>query len=102
MVRDEALLTVDQVADFLQVCKETVRRYVRNGDLKCAKLGRQFRFSKEHLEDFILRYADKDLGEEPPETEDEVEEHYEEEDYEEEVQDEAPRAETVLDDHDII
>lgn len=66
----EQLLTVDQLASFLQVCPETVRRYVRNGDIKAVKLGRALRFSKEQIEDFINRFAEKDLGEEPKEEED--------------------------------
>ena len=68
------LLTVDQLANFLQVCPETVRRYVRNGDIKCVKLGRAHRFSKEQIEDFINRFAEKDLGEEPKEEDDDVSE----------------------------
>lgn len=66
------LLTVDQLAGFLQVCPETVRRYVRSGDIKSVKLGRSHRFSKEQIEDFINRFAEKDLGEEPKEEDDNV------------------------------
>lgn len=66
----DKLLTVDQLAAFLQVCPETVRRYVRGGDIKCVKLGRSLRFSREQIEDFINRFADKDLGEEPSEDDD--------------------------------
>ena len=71
----EQLLTVDQLASFLQVCPETVRRYVRNGDIKAVKLGRSHRFSKEQIEDFINRFAEKDLGGEPKEDDD-VDEQY--------------------------
>ena len=68
----QQLLTVDQLANFLQVCPETVRRYVRNGDIKSVKLGRSHRFSKEQIEDFINRFAEKELGEEPKEDDDDV------------------------------
>jgi excisionase family DNA binding protein len=68
----QQLLTVDQLANFLQVCPETVRRYVRNGDIKSVKLGRSHRFSKEQIEDFINRFAEKELGEEPKEEDDDV------------------------------
>ena len=68
----EQLLTVDQLASFLQVCPETVRRYVRSGDIKAVKLGRALRFSREQIEDFINRFAEKDLGEEPKEEDDDV------------------------------
>jgi excisionase family DNA binding protein len=70
----EQLLTVDQLASFLQVCPETVRRYVRSGDIKAVKLGRALRFSREQIEDFINRFAEKDLGEEPKEEDDDVDE----------------------------
>ena len=65
------LLTVPQLAAFLQVGEETVRRYTRSGDLKCSKLGRQLRFSKEQVEEFLYRFADTEL---PPEPEDTTEE----------------------------
>lgn len=68
----QQLLTVDQLANFLQVCPETVRRYIRNGDIKSVKLGRSHRFSKEQIEDFINRFAEKELGEEPKEEDDDV------------------------------
>jgi excisionase family DNA binding protein len=58
----------------LQVCPETVRRYVRSGDIKAVKLGRALRFSREQIEDFINRFAEKDLGEEPKEEDDDVDE----------------------------
>lgn len=65
---DEKLLTVAQLAVFLQVSEESVRRYTRSGDLKCSKLGRQLRFSKAQIEDFLQRFADKELPEEPEDT----------------------------------
>jgi len=64
------LLTVPQLAAFLQVGEETVRRYTRSGELKCSKLGRQLRFSKEQIEEFLYRFADT---EGPPEPEDTTE-----------------------------
>ena len=83
---DNNLMTVEQVAGFLQVCKETVRRYHRNGDLQCIKMGRSLRFTKEHLDEFIINFANKDLGEMPPEIEETVDE---EEEYDEEPQPQA-------------
>lgn len=61
----EPLLTISQVASFLQVAEETVRRYVRSGNLKHIKLGRQIRFKSEHINDFLNSFADVDLGEQP-------------------------------------
>ena len=69
---DEKLLTVAQLAVFLQVSEESVRRYTRSGDLKCSKLGRQLRFNRAQIEEFLQRFANKELPEEPEDTTQEV------------------------------
>lgn len=48
------LLTIDQVCDRLQVSEATVRRLVRDGDLKVVRIGRAIRVRPEDLDDFIL------------------------------------------------
>lgn len=54
MDNDEKLLTTDEVAKHLQVDRESVRRYVRSGELKSVLLGNKFiRVSKEDLDNFI-------------------------------------------------
>ena len=92
---DNNLMTVEQVAGFLQVCKETVRRYHRNGDLQCIKMGRSLRFTKEHLDEFIINFANKDLGEMPPEIEETVDE---EEEYDEEMKERVAKAANLKED----
>lgn len=47
------LMTVDQLAEFLQVSTETIRRYTRSGKLKCVKVGHQMRFTKEQIDAFL-------------------------------------------------
>lgn len=47
------LMTVDQLAEFLQVSTETIRRYTRSGRLKCIKVGHQIRFTKEQIDEFL-------------------------------------------------
>lgn len=46
-------LTVEQVAETLQVHWQTVLNYIKNGKLKAVKLGKGYRISKEALQEFI-------------------------------------------------
>ena len=53
-IQEKRFLTTDEVAKLLQVDPESVRRYVRRGDLKAVKLGGKFiRIEKEDLDKFI-------------------------------------------------
>ncbi len=53
-VANEKLYTTEGVAKILQVDPESVRRYVRSGELKSLKLGNKFiRISKKDLDNFI-------------------------------------------------
>jgi excisionase family DNA binding protein len=47
------MLTVEEVASELRVSKETVRRWVRSGQLPCIKLPRGIRISSEVIKDLI-------------------------------------------------
>ncbi len=53
-IQEKRFLTTDEVAKLLQVDPESVRRYVRRGDLKAVKLGGKFiRIEKVDLNKFI-------------------------------------------------
>jgi excisionase family DNA binding protein len=47
------LLTVDQVAEHLQLHPATIRRYIKEGKLAAAKFGTVWRISQEDLEELI-------------------------------------------------
>lgn len=47
------LLTVEQVANTLQVHWQTVLTYIKSGKLKAVRLGRGYRIDPKDLEDFI-------------------------------------------------
>ena len=47
-IRD--VLTPEQAADYLQVNRETIYRYIREGKLVASKLGRTYRVPKRSLE----------------------------------------------------
>ncbi len=47
-VRD--ILTPEQAADYLQVNRETIYRYIRQGKLAASRLGRSYRIPRRSLE----------------------------------------------------
>lgn len=52
--QNQQFLTTDEVAKLLQIDPESVRRYVRSGQLKAIKLGGKFiRIEKKDLDNFI-------------------------------------------------
>lgn len=49
----ESLLTTEQVAGRLQVHEETVRRYVRSGELPAIRKGRLIRITSKAVDEFL-------------------------------------------------
>jgi excisionase family DNA binding protein len=60
----ERLLTVEEIAARLGLSIETVRRYLRNGELKGSMFGRRggYRVKESDLQDFIQRRAERPEG----------------------------------------
>ncbi|MGB2884973.1 MAG: helix-turn-helix domain-containing protein, partial [Dehalococcoidia bacterium] len=58
---DARMLTVEEVASELRVSKETVRRWVRSGQLPCIKLPRGIRIPSEVIKELnlkeVIRYS---------------------------------------------
>ena len=52
--RSPEIMTPDQVADYLQVDRETVYRYIRSGKLNASRLGRSYRIPRESIELLLL------------------------------------------------
>ncbi len=50
---DDQLLTVEQVAEHLQVHWQTVLNYIKSGKIEAIKLGKGYRIPKECLANFI-------------------------------------------------
>ena len=48
------IMTPDQVADYLQVDRETVYRYIRSGKLDASRLGRSYRIPRRNVELLLL------------------------------------------------
>jgi excisionase family DNA binding protein len=59
---DREILTVEQAADFLQVHKITVYRYIREGMLPAVKLGKMYRLFSRDVEAFLraMRHRPED------------------------------------------
>ncbi len=52
-LKNNEFLTVEQVAELLQVHWQTVLNYIKNGKLKAVKLGKGYRIPKNALQHFI-------------------------------------------------
>ncbi|HUW21114.1 MAG TPA: helix-turn-helix domain-containing protein [Candidatus Bathyarchaeia archaeon] len=52
-MKNNDFLTVEQVADRLQVHWQTVLNYIKSGKLKALKLGKGYRISQKALDKFI-------------------------------------------------
>ena len=44
------ILTPDQAADYLQVNRETIYRYIRDGRLNASRIGRSYRIRKQSID----------------------------------------------------
>lgn len=55
MNNEEEFLTVAQVADKLQVHVETVRIWIRSGELDAIDIGNEYRIETNDLNDFIQK-----------------------------------------------
>lgn len=47
------MYSVKEVAKELKVHENTIRRWIRDGDLKCLKIGKQVRITEEQLKQFL-------------------------------------------------
>jgi excisionase family DNA binding protein len=69
-ITNQSLLTVDDVARYLQLTPETIRSMARHGKLTGVRLGRVWRFDRKILENDMLRFMNL-RGEPPVEASDE-------------------------------
>lgn len=54
-MKNNNFLTVEQVAETLQVHWQTILNYIKNGKLKAIKLGKGYRIPKKSLDQFIRK-----------------------------------------------
>ncbi len=53
------IVTPEQAADWLQVSRETVYRYIRDGRLIASQIGRAYRIRRENLDRFVDETSNK-------------------------------------------
>jgi excisionase family DNA binding protein len=58
--QERTLLTPQQAADYLQVNKETILRYIRDGRLVASKLGRAYRIPRASIESLLWSTRTRD------------------------------------------
>lgn len=49
------LLTTQELAKYLKLRPETVLRIVKRGELPAAKIGRQYRFDRDQIDNWLLQ-----------------------------------------------
>jgi excisionase family DNA binding protein len=54
-MRDEGLLTVEDAAKKVKVHPETIRGWIRSGELPAVDIGGKYRIYPEDLDDFLKR-----------------------------------------------
>ena len=60
-VAPREVLTVEEAAKFLSLSKKTIRRFINNGELMAARVGRQYRIPRRNIDLFL---ASKSTGKE--------------------------------------
>ena len=58
------IMTPEQVADYLQLNKDTVYRYIREGKLVASKLGRNYRIPRANVDLFLLATSTSQIARE--------------------------------------
>lgn len=54
MALEKAILTPQEVAEYLQLTPDTIYRYIREGRLAASKFGRHYRIPRENVELLLL------------------------------------------------
>ena len=62
---DEHFLTTEEVLDYLQVNLRTVYRLIKAGKIPAVRVGRQWRFRRRDLDDWLLAYRSQKGGDQP-------------------------------------
>ena len=57
----QVLYTLSEVAEMFNVCRETVRRWIRAGSLAAVRAGREYKVSGADLADFYRRRGGGEL-----------------------------------------
>ena len=50
---EDTIMTIDQVAKYLQISAQTVYKWAQEGEIPAAKIGKEWRFRKRILDEWI-------------------------------------------------
>jgi excisionase family DNA binding protein len=64
--KPDPIMTVDEVAEYLDLHPLTVRRLARDGEIPAFKVGRQWRVQRKLLDQWLAEESMKNLGASPP------------------------------------
>ena len=53
------IMTIQQTAEYLQVCDKTVRRLISKQELYASKIGKSWRVKKSDIDDYLLQTRNK-------------------------------------------
>lgn len=53
------IYTTQEVAELLSIKENTVREYIKRGELEASRLGRMYRISEEQVNDFLEKTSTK-------------------------------------------
>ena len=60
------VMTIDQLAEYLQIPKSTIYKLVQDGKVPGKKVGRQWRFHRDAIDAWLAEGPDLSGGEAPP------------------------------------
>lgn len=65
---EQKLLTINEVAEYLQISEVTLKKWVKNNDIPYYRVGKNFRFKRSDLDEWLktlyqLTVAQKELQE---------------------------------------
>ena len=52
---NKEIMTIQQVAEYLQVCDKTIRRLISRKELSDSKIGRSWRVKKSNIDEYLLQ-----------------------------------------------
>lgn len=53
------IMTIQQAANYLQVCDKTVRRLISKKELSASKIGKSWRIKKIDIDEYLLQTRNK-------------------------------------------
>lgn len=53
------IMTIQQAAEYLQVCDKTIRRLISRKELSASKIGKSWRVKKSDIDEYLLQTRNK-------------------------------------------